>query len=480
MITTRHHRLWKMVCLLATSSFALPAAARARDFDVRPGFAVIDSIGDLRGAMRRGDQKIRMKPGTYRVHEAWPDDPRSVFICGGSKNTFDMRGVTIEVPTRIYRDMRGPVHSLGGYRIRGNHNTFEGATFENVGDHPPHRSLPEFSVNGDDNHFVDCDFIIRGSAPHGYGDFYGKGGGAAVRLRKHSALRVAGDRNLIEDCQFRIHTFGHGIFMQGAQETVIRNVLMRGDIRPTNEIYRETSGPAAKYDYQIMWPSWKKGQMIPRDQMAHLTEDGIRAYTRGSRDGETRRTGKITVENCTVIQMRGGITLTAAGKPATVTDCKVIDCRHGYSLPTGGVARNCLGNAAFGLLLMMPYSNRHDADIELELIPSEKEMGDHVLAAITGKGHRIRISAPSGYTPETRRPIVVGRSGGGNFTGRWSSRNSSTEALQKHHRAARIRLQNDTPHPVRVTQYAVGCEIGSRAPIADDGDKTRIGDVPKP
>jgi len=135
----------------------------------------------------------------YRVENAWPDDPRSVFICGGSGNIFDMRGVTIEVPTSIYRDMRGPVHSLAGYRIRGDNNAFKGATFENIGDNPPHKSLSEFSVSGDGNHFVDCTFIVRGSAPYGYGygDMLGKGSGSAVRLQKHSGMSVRGNRRLI-------------------------------------------------------------------------------------------------------------------------------------------------------------------------------------------------------------------------------------------------------------------------------------------
>lgn len=464
--------------LLAAANFlfAQPVAVHAGNFDVRPGFTIVDSIAQLREVMQRDDQKVRMKPGTYRVEDTWPDDAQSVFIVSGSNNHFDLRGVTIEVPTAIYRDMRGRVHSLAGYRIHGQRSTFEGATFENTGDHPPHRSLPEFSVRGDDNRFVGCRFIIRGSAPYGYGDYYGKGGGSAVRLQKHSAMSVGGDRTVIEDCHFRIHTFGHGISIHGAQDTVIRNVRLCGDVRPTNDIYHETSGPAARFEYKIMSPSWKKDEPIPRNQVVHVTEDGIRAYTRGSRDGQIRATGGITVEDCTVLRMRGGITLGLAGQPATVTGSRVIDCAHGYSVPSHSVVRDSAGNAAFGPLLIMPYSHKRGADIELELTPSEETRGDHPLTSITGRGHRIRITAAEDLEPATLRPIVIGRVPGGRYT----PDNTSEEELRSRHRATNIVLRNLTPHPVHLTPYAHDGDIHSRGPITDRGERNQLQRLAEP
>lgn len=460
--------------LAAGAALALPTTLSGRKVlganeDRSPDLEVIDSIPDLRRAMQESGQKIRMNPGTYRVEDTWPDDERSVFVVDGSDNTFDMRDVTIEVPTEIYHDMRGPVHSLAGYRILGDNNTFEGATFVNTGDQAPHRSLPEFTVRGDDNQFRNCRFIIRGSAPYGYGDLFGKGGGSTVRLRKHSAMQVRGDRTLIEDCRFDVKTFGHGIFMQGAQDTVIRNVHLEGEIRPTNELYEETSGPAAEHDYKRTHPAWKEGESIPRDEMLHLTEDGIRAYTRGTRDGEERGTGSITVENCTVVRMRGGITLTLAGAPAKVEDSTVIDAEHAYSLPNGSVVRNSRGNAAYGPLLSMPYNHKRDVDIQLELIQSEKELGDHPLAAITGRGHEIRITVAEDYDPDTLRPIVLGRVLGGRYT----PENSSAEEVRERNRATGITLENRTPHPVELTAYAENNTVRSLGPVDDEGEENR-------
>ncbi len=476
MMTKTHRRCAAFTWLLAAGSFvfAQPMAAHAGHFDVRPGFTVVDSIAQLRKVMQRDDQNIRMKPGTYRVEDTWPDDAQSVFVVSGSNNHFDMRGVTIEVPTEIYRDMRGRVHSLAGYRIHGHHNTFEGATFENTGDHPPHQSLPEFSVRGDDNRFTGCRFIIRGSAPYGCGDYYGKGGGSAVRLQKHSAMQVGGDRTVIEDCDFRIHTFGHGIFMQGAQDTVIRNITMEGELRRTCELYEEEGGIAARFDYQIMYPPWHKGRPIPRKRMLSLSEDGIRAYVYGTdREGNRRRTGHITVENCTIKQMRGGITICMA-RSGTITDSTVLDAGcHAYSVPSDGVVRNSRGNAAYGPLLVMPYKQHRRADIELELLDAPHAMGDHPLARITGDGgHRIRIEYAGKRPPEALRPIIVGSVGD-----RYTEENTPPGQLIRHHVARRIRLENRTPHPVQLTRFAIDCRVTSEGPVEDDGEDNAIEQV---
>jgi parallel beta-helix repeat protein len=61
--------------------------------------------------------------------------------------------------------------------------------------------------------------------------------------------------------------------------------------------------------------------------MIPLSEDGIRVYAGG---------GSVTVENCTVKKMRGGIRLYLASR-ATVTKSTAIDCGNtNFNLPSGG------------------------------------------------------------------------------------------------------------------------------------------------
>ena len=450
----------------------MAANGAPREFGVRRGFTVVDTIASLRKVMAQSDQKIRVKPGVYLVSDALDGDPKTVFRCSGSNNHFDLRGVTIQIDTKVMASMKSNrAHDLGVYRIEGSNVTFEGARFEDVGDHPPRRSLGEFSVTGDDVKFLNCRFIIRGSAPYGYGDIYGKGAGAAVWLQKHSAVGITGDRCVIDSCDFRIHTFGHGIHMHGAQDTVIRNVTMEGDLRPTDDIYKETSGPAVKYGFKVMFPPWRKGQPIPKGQMLSLTEDGIRAYVYGNdRNGKRRRTGHITVENCAITRMRGGITICMA-RTGRITNCTVIDSGgHAYSVPSDGIVRNCRGNAAYAPLLSIPYKQTRRADIELELLESEKELGDHPLARITGdRGHRIKITYAGKALPKKLRPIVLGSVGD-----RYTEANCTPAELVKHHQARKIVLENMTAHPVELTQYSWGCQVTSLGPVDDNGEDSQV------
>ena len=84
--------VYLVALLLCRGGYAVEAAAPS-ELTVRPGFDVIDSISALRAVMTRGGQKIRLKPGVYRVKDAWPDDPKTVFRFSGADNHFDLRGV---------------------------------------------------------------------------------------------------------------------------------------------------------------------------------------------------------------------------------------------------------------------------------------------------------------------------------------------------------------------------------------------------
>lgn len=434
--------------------------------DAQPSY--ITSIEQLREVSSQSGRVIYMKPGTYLVTDSLEDN-QTVFNLSGSNNYFNLRGVTIQVDTQVLADMTSnAAHQLATYRVSGDNVVFEGATFENVGSKPPQRSLPEFILSGDDIAFKSCRFILRGSAPYGYGDMYGKGAGSYVYLQKHSCLSVRGDRILIDGCYFDIKTFGHAISMHGAQDTVIRNTKIIGELRLTDEIYEETEGLAASFDYKIMYPDWKQGQPIPLGEMLSLTEDGIRAYLDGEdRDGNLRRTGHITVENCYVEKMRGGITVIMANS-ATINGCTVIDSGytgHAYSIPSNSTARNSSGNAAYSPLLFMPYSNRNYADIELDLLPDDYGMGAHPLALLTGRTeNRLQIKYPCDAPLPELRPIIVGSAGD-----RYNEQNSTPEELAVNHGAQGYILSNLSPHPVELTQYSSKCSVVSVGQVVDYG-----------
>ena len=419
---------------------------------------MVSSIEELRLAAKMSGHIVSMLPGEYTVVDQMPNDPKTIFHFSGSNNTFIFNDVSIIIPTSVLRDMGpGSVHEFATYRFDGSNITFKGGHFENTGDEIPYKSIAEFEVHGNNISFIGCEIIIRGSSPFGYGDMYGKGSGSAVALHKHSALSILGDNVLVDSCNFKVFSYGHGIHIHGSQNTIIRNVNMEGILRLTDDIYEETSGPAYDFDFTIQYPDWYLGFPIPKGEMLSLTEDGIRAYLDGTDvNGVSRSTGKITVENCVVDKMRGVITLALGSGGATVSNCVVTHCDHAYSLPSNAVVRTCKGDAAFGPLLSMPYSHKNNADIELELIPADTVMGTHNLMEVTGSNHKIKITSTEDVSMYNDKLMKIGYAGY-----RYNETNSTEAELQSAHKASGIQLINQTTVPVELTKYSSGCSVTS-------------------
>jgi len=444
--------------LTVLASFTALAAGEPDSLSVKPGFKVIDSIPALRHAFTEHNQKIRLKPGVYRVSEACEDN-KTVFAVSGTKNQFDLRGVTLELDTKVLADMRGKTHELCVYRILGGSNTFEGAVFEDVGDCVPDKSLSGFSVIGDGNVFQDCAFIIRGSAPYGYGDLFGKGRSHDVNLHKHAAMSVSGDHTRILGCKFVIHTFGHAIHMHGAQDTLVKDVNVEGALRLSDEILAEKTGPAFDRDFKDHFD-----RPVPKGKMICLAEDGIRAYRNGERNGKTRLTGDITVINCTVKRMRGGIALALAAGKVLVEGCTVTESGYpgaAYSLPSNAKVRNSKGDAAFVPLLRMSYSNRRNADIELQVLDAAKYSGNDLLALINGRGHRVKIVKADGKPLVAPLKIVCGQPC------------RSDEEDVGNTSAQQLNLINETIQPVILSELSSGCVVRSWGTLTDHGKGNR-------
>jgi hypothetical protein len=377
----------------------------------------VSSVKQLRQVMTESYQHIVMAPGTYVVSDLL--DGRTVFHLSGSDNVYDLSGVTIQIPLSTLRKMtsRG-AHGRAACRITGNRITLKGGTFENTYDdgtievsdfgsynqnsmYHPAGGMNEMSISGDDVQIIACKLTVRGSFPYGYGNIYGIGRGNVVGLKKHGGINSTGNRLIIDGCQVKMESFCHAIFFTGGDDITVRNTLVEGGVRPSNDLYHEMNdGDLAKrFDYKIQWPESVRGLPIPRDHMLNLTEDGIRAYSGA---------GHVTVDSCKVMKMRGGIKLYMA-KGAKVANCQVLDCViQGYSLPSRGTITRCSGNAAYGPLLYIRSDWHASQHIDLEVLPSPHALGDHPLAVIKGTEHCIRFTASGSYTPETLRPIVVG------------------------------------------------------------------------
>ena len=371
----------------------------------------VSSLQKLREAIQKDNQTIVMKPGKYALTDL-PKEIRNLPV-SGSNNTINLTGVYVaalvdEVDTDYVS-------------ILGNGNVFEGGTFEDVyknglvevtdfSAYNKNRELASglrgtcFVVRGNDNKVINTKLTVRGSFPYGYGSIYGINAENGFGLKKRSGLLVNGKRNLIDGCEIQHRAFGHGIYIQKpAEETVLKNCLVEGAMRPSNDLYLETDPEDLPFRSKYRMKNDRNkddGPPIPKDIMIPLSEDGIRVY----KDG-----GSVTVENCTVKKMRGGIRLYLSSG-ANVSNCTAIDCgRTNFNLPTRGRITGSTGNFAFAPLINFPGSKSGET-IELTIAPSPHFVGSHNIADIDGRNHNIVFHRLSGPIDTNLRPIIVSAS----------------------------------------------------------------------
>ena len=411
----------------------------------------ISSLQELRDAIQRSNQTIVMKPGRYALTEL-PEKSRNLLV-SGSNNTIDLSGVYVSVPVGSTRAEH--------ISMSGSDNLFQGGTFEDLYEsgldqitdfsayNKDRRNLANglrgnavFGITGDNNTVTNTKLIVRGSFPYGYGSIYGIGAENAFGLNKRCGLVVKGKRNIVDGCEIQQRAFGHGIYIQSpAEETVVKNCLVEGRMRPSKDLYQETDPDdlPVRSNYKIRNKrDQNDGPPIPKDTMIPLSEDGIRVYTNG---------GSVTVENCTVKMMRGGIRLYLASG-GTVSNCTVIDCGlTNFNLPTRGQINGSTGNFAYGPVLDFP-GNKSGQTIQLTIAPSPHIVGPHNIADIAGNSHTLIFRRLPGPIDTKLRPIVV--------TGSKST------------------IRNETEYPIMLEASATKNTIYSFGPVTDRGSGNTV------
>ena len=411
----------------------------------------VSSLRELRDAIERDNQTIVMKPGRYALTDL-PGKSRNLIV-SGSNNTIDLSGVYVAVP----------VGSAGSeyISISGNDNVFKGGTFEDLYNsglkevtdfsayNKDRRNLARglggdavFGVHGENNKVVNTKLTVRGSFPYGYGSIYGIGADNGFGLNKRCGLVVRGKRNVIDGVEVQQRAFGHGIFIQKpADKTVVKNCLVEGRMRASKDLYKETDPEdlPVRSGYKIKRDRKRDdGPPIPKDTMLPLSEDGIRVYTHG---------GTVTVENCTVKKMRGGIRTYLSGG-ATVSNCTAIDCGlTNFNLPKRGQIVGSAGNFAYAPLIDFPGSKSGQV-IQLTILPSPHIVGPHNIAEIRGDNHRIVFTRLPGPIDTNLRPIVI-------------SASDST-------------IRNETEYPIKLESSATKNTIFSFGPVTDRGSGNRV------
>ncbi len=448
-----------------------------------PGEAqTISSIAELIEAFGGDGGHYRLEPGEYVLDSLLADEV-TVLRIAGSNNFFDLTDVTIDLPVKLLSTMSGETHTFASIKIEGNNNTVLGGNFVNTyadgstavtdfkaynedRSNSPGGGSTFFQVAGNGNQLLNNTVTVRGSYPYGYGEMFGKGSQTKFGSRKQSGIQVIGDDTLIDGMDLTVEAFGHGIFMQGADNTVIRNTQVQGKMRLGSEMYEDGAGSLPdKAGFEQFQPDHLAGQPIDKTRMYPLVEDGIRAYTSGEKlDGSSVKTGSITVEDSTVVNMRGCVTLALADGKATVDNVEVRGCEAGFNLPNrGGSVTNSRGDAAFGPIIAIPYGSANDAEYDITVLEPEFTTGDHALATIGGSNFDITLRS-DGTEPVTLRPIRIG------FTwDRWDF-----EGKPEQHEAKQMVVNNLTSHPVELTNRSSDIALTSNGTVDDSGSRNSV------
>jgi hypothetical protein len=450
----------------------------------------IASIQELADYAQEDDVHVKMEPGTYEITTDnfgdiidWFVGPRgnnraTLLHFSGDNSYWDLRGVKIETETLVVGQFaeglsNAPdgIHTLDEVMLSASDSILRGLDYENV--HNDEWSVEEytagsmrvFNIQGAHNLIQNVSITSRGSYPYGYSSFLGKGGSAAVSLRKKSCIAGGGYENLHVGMEAHSRTFGHALGFLDMRNLEFIDCLVEAETRNTNEIYEETSGPAYENEFHIK----NTDQKIPRGVMISLAEGGMRTYgdnavakilnhtTEGTRSG----TGLACTGNQTEIHIAGSTfrnnSTVNLGAPPNTT---IHNCEVGFRYGPG-------------LLLGSWCNHIHDVNAEVTLLPSEtpdsvtkqKLSRDgtkyanpwpFVAAGISGEGHNVVLEQEADDLGKPDAPIVVG--------------------FQKiaQEPARDITLTNRTEQPVLLRESAQNCTVKSRSPVEDRGSNNDV------
>jgi len=256
----------------------------------------------------------------------------------------------------------------------------------------------------------------------------------------------------------KIETFGHGVFMQAADNTVIRNSEIEGLVRSGADMYDDGVGSLPdQSEYKILHGKGE-GEMIDPEKMYPLAEDGIRTYSNGiKKNGEEVNTGRVEVYDTKVFRMRNCVSFTLLTDTAYLENVELQGCEAGFSMPQGGGDLvNSRADAAYGPAIQTQYGSSSNSLYEVEILDAPFNSGSHNLIEINGSNHEIRLTSDSIY-PRNVRPIVIGFG-----LGDWDDDSSDIELL------------NDSNYPVELTEGSSGTTGYTFGDLDDQGSANDV------
>ncbi|WP_228714458.1 autotransporter-associated beta strand repeat-containing protein [Posidoniimonas corsicana] len=345
-------------------------------------------------------------PGHYWIngdHIANPTSSMPIFMeLGGSGNTYDLSGATINLDTR---KLDGFGRSLGHdsgvdvVRITGSGNTVRGLTLIGqdiaLDTDPDAQRFADWAtqyveLSGANNTVDGAHVVSRGSRTdaYGLGDAFGKGASQGVSPyilhRKASAFRVGEATNaVINDMHLEAYAFGHGFFVQNSTNTTLTNSTVTGELFSSQGVVEHPL-------YQQHGHTWW-GEPIPDDIMISGAEGGVRVY--GGASG-------LTVDNVVVTNMRTGFATVHDGGAVNISNSYAYGTQSGFDVGDNTTITNSGGDIANGPLLVF-YGSGGNNSIELELVGGDPVGVDWSPAFVNGVADvSITSSLPAGALPE--------------------------------------------------------------------------------
>lgn len=440
---------------------------------------IVGSLSDLLPYLEKDNVDVKLKPGTYNIttqdiakglykEETTVKNTSAVLLLfKGTNSTYDFTNVTINVGTKVLQAFGNKqVYIL---QIIGNNNVLKNLTLANVGSlhDAPNKRACNLVMDGAYNKIEGFYVTTKGSFPYGYGDIFGKGGKTVIKHRKHSACLIRGESNHLKNTHFTHRSYGHCVFMQAANNALIEGCLIEGEVRKTDDMLAETSGPAFDVDFMTVW-----GYKIPKGYMLSTGEAGIRAYNGGNTiiDGKKykRGTSNPTVINNTIKNMRTGVTLAHATGKKLVKNCVAIGCENGFSLGSGK-AINCSADCSFGPAYSTTYEKdkKYHADITILPATTPYYNGSGSIAYIGGSEHEITLKGSEEVVEEGLAIKVGGdknnlRLLNGNFP------------HQNNFKGFDFELENLTNYPVVLSEKSYRVKVKSVGKVTDLGKKNNV------
>lgn len=440
---------------------------------------IVNSLPELLPYLSKSHVNVKLKPGVYSItvddvvegmykKEMKLKNTSSVLLLfEGNNSTYDFTDVTINIDTKVLQSFgKQQVNEL---QIIGSNNVLKNLTMVDNGSvhDAPKRRATNIVIDGAYNRIEGFHVTTKGSFPYGYGDAFGKGGKVVIKHRKHSACLIRGESNHLKNSTFIHRSYGHCIFTQAASNPIIEGCIVEGEVRKTDDMLKETSGPAFNVGFKTVW-----GYKLPKGYMLSTGEAGIRAYNAGETiiDGTVykRGTSNPTVLNCTIKYMRTGVTLAHATGNKHVEGCTVVGCENGFSLGSGTVV-DCKADCAFGPVYSTTYEKDKNYNADITIIPAIDEYcnGSGSVAYIGGSKHEITLKSSENIVQKGLTIKVGGEKGNirlmkGNFP------------HQNDFKASNFQLNNFTLYPITLSNKSKEVKVVSAGKVTDLGSKNKV------